>query len=94
MIPSTLPQRLWEKIGTDLFELKGKSYLLPQYIEVVKFSLTTTKSIVAAMKLAFARHGIPDTIISDNGPQYSSQEFKEFTKDYDFKDITCSPTGK
>lgn len=28
MIPSTLPQRPWEKIGTDLFKLKGKSYLL------------------------------------------------------------------
>ena len=28
MIPSTLPQRPWEKIGNDLFELKGKSYLL------------------------------------------------------------------
>ena len=43
MIPSTLPQRPWEKIGTDLFELKGKSYLLlvdyfSRYIEVVKLT--------------------------------------------------------
>ena len=49
MIPSTLPQRPWEKIGTDLFEFKGKSYLLlvdyfSRYIEVTKLSSTTTSS--------------------------------------------------
>jgi len=27
-----------------------------------------------------SRHGIPDELISDNGPQYSSQEFKDFAK--------------
>ena len=51
MIPTTLPQRPWETIGTDLFELKGKSYLLlvdyfSRYIEVVKLTCTTTKSVV------------------------------------------------
>ena len=96
MIPTTLPQRPWEKIGTDLFELKGKSYLLlvdyfSRYIEVVKLTCTTTKSVVAAMKPLFARHGIPDVIISDNGPQYSSQEFKQFAEDYEFSHVTSSP---
>ena len=50
MIPSSLPQRPWEKTGTDLLELKGKSYLLlvdyfSRYIEVGKLSSTTTKSV-------------------------------------------------
>ena len=63
IIPSTLPQRPWEKIGTDLFELKGKSYLLlvdyfSRYREVAKLTCTTTKSAVATMKPLFARHGI------------------------------------
>ena len=96
LIPSTLPQRPWEKIGTDLFELKGKSYLLlvdyfSRYIEVIKLSSTTTSSIVTAMKPIFARYGIPNIVISDNGPQYSSQEFQEFAKAYDFEHITSSP---
>ena len=43
------------------------------------------------MKPLFARHGIPDVIISDNGPQYSSQEFQQFAKDYEFKHMTSSP---
>ena len=81
LTPSTLLQQPWEKIGTDLFELKGKSYLLlvdyfSRYIEVIKLSSTTINSVVAAMKPIFAEHGIPDIVISDNSPQYSSQEFK------------------
>ena len=68
MIPSTLPQLPCEKIGTDLFEVKEKSYLLlvdyfSRYTQVVKLLSTTTKSIVAAMKPLFARHGIPDIVI-------------------------------
>ena len=79
-----------------MFELKGKSYLLlvdyfSRYIEVVKLTCTTTKSVVAAMKPLFAKHGIPDVIISDNGPQYSSQEFKQFAEDYKFNHLTSSP---
>ena len=33
-------------------------------------------------------HGIPDALISDNGPQYSAKEFEEFIKIYDFTHIT------
>ena len=29
------------------------------------------------MKKIFARQGVPDVVISDNGPQYASKEFKE-----------------
>ena len=43
------------------------------------------------MKPIFARYRIPDIVISDNGPQYSSQEFKGFAKAYNFEHITSSP---
>ncbi|XP_033111016.1 uncharacterized protein K02A2.6-like [Anneissia japonica] len=43
------------------------------------------------MKATFARHGIPDTLISDNGPQYDSDAFKAFTNDYAFEHRTSSP---
>ena len=39
-----------------------------------------------------ARHGIPDNVMSDNGPQFSSQEFKNFTELYEFDYVTSSPT--
>ena len=39
----------------------------------------------------FSRHGIPDTLISDNGPQYSAKEFESFAKAYGFTHIMSSP---
>ena len=35
-------------------------------------------------------HGIPDHVISDNGPQYSSDGFKAFSEEYGFVHITSS----
>jgi transposase InsO family protein len=43
------------------------------------------------MKSCFARHGIPDRVISDNGPQFSSVEFSKFSSSYGFKHQKSSP---
>ena len=61
------------------------------FIKVVKLTATTTKSVISAMMPIFARYGIPDVIVSDNGPQYSSREFGEFAKNFNFKHVTSSP---
>ena len=42
-------------------------------------------------KSIFARHGIPQEVVSDNGPQYSSLEFLQFVDSYGFKYTTSSP---
>ncbi len=39
-----------------------------------------------------ARHGIPDTLVSDNGPQFTAEEFKQFTRAWGVKHDTSSPT--
>lgn len=39
----------------------------------------------------FARHGIPDVLMSDNGPQFSGQAFTSFAALYSFKHVTSSP---
>lgn len=38
-----------------------------------------------------ARHGIPDTLVSDNGPPFNGQEFAEFSRAYEFNHVTSSP---
>jgi len=47
--------------------------------------------VIAALKSVFARHGIPETLRSDNGPQYPSEEFTRFASSYGFFHITSSP---
>ena len=96
MIPSTLPDYPWQKVGTDLFVLGKDTYIVivdyfSRYPEIMKLTSTTSLSIISALKGIFARHGIPETVVSDNGPQYSSQEFAEFAQAYSFHHVTSSP---
>ena len=96
MLSPELPKYPWQKVATDLFALNKQSYLLvvdyySRYPEVIKLNSTTSASIVSAMKTIFSRHGIPQTVISDNGPQYDSSEMKQFSSTYGFKHVTPSP---
>uniref|UniRef100_A0A1X7UX27 Integrase catalytic domain-containing protein n=1 Tax=Amphimedon queenslandica TaxID=400682 RepID=A0A1X7UX27_AMPQE len=43
------------------------------------------------LKLIFAHHGIPQTVVFDNGPQLSSDLFSQFAKQPHFNQITSSP---
>ena len=93
---SPFPNRPWEKVGTDIFEWRNSSYLLvidyySRYIEVAKLSSMTSQNIVQHFKSIFACHGIPETVISDNGPQYSTALFKSFSEQYGFTHVTSSP---
>ena len=43
------------------------------------------------IKSVFTRHGIPEEVISDNGPQFSLHEFSQFAEKYSFNHVTSSP---
>lgn len=47
--------------------------------------------MIEQVKQIFANHGIPITLISDNGPNYASVEFTDFTHDWDIQHVTSSP---
>ena len=94
-IPSKLPDHPWQKIRIDLFYLKKSNYILiidyfSRYIEVIKLKSTTSQSIIEALQSVFSCYSIPETVVSDNGPQYSSNEFNTFAKRYSFTHITSS----
>ena len=81
---------------SDLFEWHKNVYTLvvdyySRFIEIAKLSSATSTEIVTHLKSIFARHGIPEVFISDNGPQYSSYLFAKFSREYKFNHITSSP---
>lgn len=81
LLPSRFPERPWKKVGTDLFEWKNSTYLLvvdyySRFIETAKLSTATSSDVISQLKSNFARYGIPDTVVSDNEPQYSAADFR------------------
>ena len=96
LLTSPLPDHPWQKVATDLFEWRNSSYVLvvdyySRYTELAKLSSTTSSEVIKHLKSFFSRHGVPQTVISDNGPQYSAAIFKEFANLYGFTHTTSSP---
>ena len=86
----------WQKIGLDLFEIAGKHYLAvvdyySNFIEIDLLTTMTSVRIVTLLKKHCARYGIPRMIVSDGGPQFTSQEFNSFVEDWGINHVTSSP---
>ena len=64
---------------------------MSRYPEIARLSDATSKVVIEHMKSFFSRHGIPEEVRSDNGPQYSSAAFAKFASEYKFSHITSSP---
>lgn len=95
--PHEVPDRPWAKIGTDLCSFDGKDYLVTvdyfsNFWEIDFLETTKPKTVIRKLRALFARYGIPDTVISDNGPHFSCKEFEEFAKRWEFEHVTSSPT--
>uniref|UniRef100_A0A674EBM2 Gypsy retrotransposon integrase-like protein 1 n=1 Tax=Salmo trutta TaxID=8032 RepID=A0A674EBM2_SALTR len=96
MLPHCIPDRPWQVVATDLFTWNNEDYIVTvdyysRYFELDKLHSTTSAAVIHKLKAAFARHGIVETLISDNGPCYKSNEFESFTKAWEFTHVTTSP---
>ena len=73
--------------NTATFEWKGGKYLLmvdyfSRFIEIAKLTGESSADIIRHMKSIIARHGIPQEMFTDNGPQFAAAEFKQFADSY------------
>ena len=48
--------------------------------------------MICVLEKQFGDFGCPQRLISDNGPQYGSFEFREFAKRLNFEHVTSSPS--
>ena len=96
LVTTQLPARPWQMVGADLCYHRGQNYLIvidyfSHYLEVMHLASTTSRNVIAKLKCCFARHGVPAEFRSDNGPQFSSMEFKKFSLNYEFHHSTSDP---
>ena len=52
---------------------------------------TTVGTITKILKQVFSEYGVPQTVMTDNGPPFSSKKFAAFANQYHFDHIMSSP---
>ena len=95
LMPYAAPSRPWERVGVDIFTLLDQDYLLTTcylsgFLEVDRLPWKSARDVIYCLKCQFARHGLPDEVVSDNVP-FNSAEFRQFALEYDFRHTTSSP---
>ena len=91
-----VPNKPWRKVGMDIFTHSSINYLVivdyfSDYFEFEKLSAVSSVAVIEMCKRCFAKRlGIPETMHSDNGPQFSAREFAIFSNEWDFQHTTSS----
>ena len=64
-----------------------------RYIDLMHLRQTKTRDVIGKLKCSFARLGIPEELVSDNGPQFqfSGVEFKHVAVEHDFEHSATDP---
>ncbi|UYV81900.1 hypothetical protein LAZ67_21000072, partial [Cordylochernes scorpioides] len=96
LIPHETGNYPFQKIGVDLFEIEGRKYLgivdyYTMYPEVFELRSTKAEMVIEKLKEVFARCGVPEIMMTDNGPPFQSTEMMEFAKEWNVTHTTSSP---
>ena len=91
-----IAERPWEKIGTDLYTIDGNDYLIvvdyfSNFWEIDHLIDTKASTVIRKLKCHFARQGLPQVVISDNGLQFAYEQFTFFANQWGFEHRPGSP---
>ena len=95
--PWEFPEGPWRRLHIDFAgPFEGKMFMVvidafSKWPEVAIMERTTTEDTIEKLRDMFARWGIPTQIVSDNGPQFTSEMFVRFTRANNIKHTTTSP---
>ncbi|KAM7284976.1 uncharacterized protein ISCGN_031970 [Ixodes scapularis] len=93
--PKTLEK--WSRLHIDSAgPLAGKMILVvvdshSKWIEAVPTKHATTASTISCLRNIFSHFGVPRTIVSENGTQFTSQEFATFVKKNHITHLRTAP---
>ena len=90
-----LPTLPWEAVGSDLFEFRGRDYLVmvdyySRWLEIVELTDKTAEVLIRKTMGIFSRLGFPKELRSDNGGCFVAESFKSFLSKYHVKHTTSS----
>ncbi len=91
------PSRPFQELAADFCSYAAQDFLIlvdcySDWPDIIHMGHnTTTPRLTAALTAAFCRSGAPDIIWSDQGPQFTSKTFQDFSKAWGFQHVTSSP---
>jgi len=62
-----------------------------KWLEVIPMTTTTASRTIEELRKLFATHGLPEQLVSDNGPQFITDEFGVFMRNNGDKYIKSAP---
>ena len=85
-----------DHVATDIFDWEGHQYLVTVdsysgWFEMDSLSDMSSRTVIGKLQRMFATHGIPEKLLTDNGRQFVSREFKLFSQEWNFTHLTSSP---
>ncbi|XP_062699819.1 uncharacterized protein K02A2.6-like [Aedes albopictus] len=96
-MPWPKPTAPWQRVHVDYAgPIEGEYYLLAvdsfsKWPEIVQTTRITSAVTVSILRGLFARLGMPATLVSDNGTQFTSAEFAEFCTSNGIEHLTTAP---
>ena len=95
--PWIWPIAPWKRIHIDYAGLfLNQMFLIvvdvhSKWPEVIQMSSITTSKTVEALQALFTKYGLPEQLVSDNGPQFTSEDFSQFMRMNGIKHIRSAP---
>ena len=92
-----LPSQIWYRLHMDFAgPVQGKMLFVvvdarSKWPEVAVMNSTTATASIEVLREIFSRFGYPREIVSDNGPQFTSREFEEFTTEFGIRHFMGAP---
>ncbi|XP_062588413.1 uncharacterized protein K02A2.6-like [Saccostrea cucullata] len=95
--PWIWPNPPWKRVHIDfagpfmqrMFLIIVDAY--SKWMDVVMMNSTTSESTINALRYLFSSYGLPIEIVSDNGPQFVSEEFETFLRENGVRHIRSAP---
>lgn len=96
--PWEFPNRPWSRVHIDYAgPLPGNKMVLviadahSKWIDAHVTGTATSAATIEKLRISFSTHGLPDTVVSDNGTCFTSKEFKAFMEQNGVRHITVAP---
>ncbi|XP_055542544.1 uncharacterized protein K02A2.6-like [Wyeomyia smithii] len=92
-----MPDRAWQEIAIDFFSAKECTTCMvvvdyySRFLRVIEMKGTTAGKTIDALEGIFIEQTYPETIRSDNGPPFSSEEFAQYCSNKNIRLIRTIP---